>query len=250
MTENKLARDLEEALGIEHPDLAVFAEMDAPLAAEFLAMALAVKRENALSIKDQALIYIAMYASLVQMNAPLTRAYIRGALKAGARSGEIHEVLQLTSVLGIHGTLPAALIVTEEEGGMEEMQENASPERRARAEAARKAFEARRGPMTPAWVNATYHVPGLVETYAGFSGMPWASNFLPAKMKELVYIAIDIAPQHFHAEGTRVHMRKARMAGASQAEINSVLQMSALIGLQTHLLALPILKEEMTALGL
>ena len=175
MTTETLARDLQEALGIDLPDLATLAEMDPPLATEFLGMARAVRRDNALAVKDQALIYIALYASLVQLNAPLTRAYIRAALKAGAHPGEIREVLQLTSVLGIHGTLPAALILTEEEGGTEAMQANATPERRARAQAARASFEARRGPMTPAWVNATYHVPGVVETYAGCTGVPWST---------------------------------------------------------------------------
>lgn len=250
MTRETLAQDLSEALGIEHPDLAIMAEMDPELSAEFLEMARAVKRDNVLAPKDQALIYVALYASLAQLNAPMTRAYIRAALKAGATAGEVREVLELTSVLGIHGTLPAALILTEEDGGFDEMAAHASPERTARAQAAQAAFEAKRGPMTPAWVNATYHVPGVVETYAGFSGVPWSTDHLPAKMKELVYIAIDIAPQHFHTEGTRVHMRKAASVGATPEEINSVLQMVSLIGVQTHLLALPILKEEMAALGL
>lgn len=250
MTDTKLADDLALALGIELSELAVFCEMDPPLATEFLGMAQAVRRENVLEEKDQALIYVALYASMVQLNAPLTRAYIRAALKAGATEGAIREVLQLTSVLGIHGTLPAALILTEEEGGLETIEASATADRKTRAAAARDAFEAKRGPMTPAWVNATYHTPGLVEAYAGFSGVPWSTDHLPAKMKELVYIAIDIAPQHFHTEGTRVHMRKAQALGATTKEINSVLQMVALVGMQTQLLALPILKQEMAALGL
>ena len=89
MTTETLARDLQEALGIDLPDLATLAEMDPPLATEFLGMARAVRRDNALAVKDQALIYIALYASLAQLNAPLTRAYIRAALKAGAHPGEI-----------------------------------------------------------------------------------------------------------------------------------------------------------------
>lgn len=250
MTKTKLADDIGKAMGIDHPDMATFAEMDPVLAQEFLTMARAVGEGNVLPPKDQALIYIAMCASMVQLNGPMVRAYIRAALAHGADAGEIREVLQLSSVLGIHGTLPAALILTEEEGGLENLQKNADPARHQKAEDARKSFEAKRGPMTPAWVNATYHVPGLVDAYAGFSGVPWATDHLPAKTKELVYIAIDIAPQHFHTEGTRVHMRKAIAAGATPEEINSVLLMVSLMGVQTHLLALPILKEEMAALGL
>lgn len=245
MTEEALARDLSDALGIEHPALATVAEMDPPLAREFAAMARAINQSNALSKKDQALIFIAINSAVVHLNAEMVRAYIAAALREGATAGEIREVLELTSVLGIHGTLPGVLILTDAEGGLDEMRANASPERKARAEAAHAAFEAKRGALTPAWQSCTYHVPALVEAYAGFSGVPWGTGHLSPKMKELVYVAIDLIPQHVHAEGTRVHMKKARANGASDAEINSILQMLALLGIQTHMLALPILKEEL-----
>jgi len=133
---------------------------------------------------------------------------------------------------------------------MEAMRAGAAPARCARAEASQASFEAKRGPMTPAWVACTYHLPELVEAYAGFSGVPWATDHLSAKFKELIYVAIDLMPQHTHIEGTKVHMAKARKNGASDAEINSVLQMIALLGVQTHMLALPILKEELAKAGL
>jgi alkylhydroperoxidase/carboxymuconolactone decarboxylase family protein YurZ len=104
--------------------------------------------------------------------------------------------------------------------------------------------------LTSAWQACTYYVPSLVEAYAGFSGVPWATDHLSPKTKELVYIAIDLMPQHTHMEGTRVHMRKARANGATESEITSILQMIALMGIQTHMLALPVLEEELQAAGL
>lgn len=249
MTQSDLTQELSEALGIDHPSLAVIAEMDAPLATEFAAMARAVQASNVLSPKEQALIHIALNSAVVHLNSEMVRAYIAAALRHGATAGEIREVLELTSVLGIHGTIPGALILTEAEGGLDEMRANASPERTERAQAAHAAFEAKRGMLTPAWQACTYHVPALVEAYAGFSGVPWASDHLSPKMKELVYVAIDLMPQHTHMEGTKVHMKKARANGATDAEINSVLQMIALMGVQTHMLALPILKEELAKIG-
>ncbi|SLN28257.1 Carboxymuconolactone decarboxylase family protein [Aquimixticola soesokkakensis] len=241
---------LSEALGISHPSLATIARMDPALAGEFAAMARAVRDANVLSLKEQALIMLAINAAVVHLNGDMVRAYIQAALAQGASAGEIREVLQLTSVLGIHGTLPGTLILTEAEGGLEAMQTSAAPERRARAELAQANFEAKRGPMTPAWVSCTYHLPDLVEAYAGFSGVPWASDHLSAQFKELIYVAIDLMPQHTHMEGTKVHMKKARALGASDAQINSVLQMIALMGVQTHMLALPILEEELARAGL
>lgn len=244
-----LAKDLEDALGFEHPSLAIVAEMDPDLAREFAAMAKAVNGSSALSRKDQALIQLALNSAVVHLNADMVRAFIRAALRHGATAGEVREVLELTSVIGIHGTLPGVIIMTAEEGGFDEMKANATPERRARAEAAHAAFEGKRGPLSPTWQASTYHVPDLVEAYAGFSGVPWATSHLSDKMKELVYIAIDLLPQHTHETGTRVHMAKAREKGASEEEIRSVFQIIALMGIQTHMLALPVLKEELAALG-
>lgn len=250
MTHEPLAEALGNALGMSHPSLSTIARMDPPLATEFATMAQAVRDANVLSVKDQALINVALNAAVVHLNGEMVRAYIAAALKAGATAGEIREVLQLTSVLGIHGTLPGALILTEDEGGLDQMRATATPARKARAEDSQAAFEAKRGAMSPAWVACTYHLPALVEAYAGFSGVPWSTQHLSDKMKELVYIAIDLMPQHTHIEGTKVHMGKARANGATDAEINSVLQMIALLGVQTHMLALPILEEELAKVGL
>ncbi|WP_370205878.1 carboxymuconolactone decarboxylase family protein [Pararhodobacter marinus] len=247
--EADLGAALSQSLGIEHPALAVIARMDPPLAREFAAMARAVGKANALSLKDQALIQVAINATVVHLNPEMVRAYLVSALKHGATAGEVREVLQLTSVLGIHGTIPGVLLMAEEEGGLEAVRQNASPERKAKAEAAHAAFEAKRGFLTPAWQASTYYVPELVAAYAGFSGVPWATEHLSPKMKELVYIAIDLLPQHVHLEGTRVHIRKARANGATDAEIRSVIQMIALMGVQTQMLALPILEEELAKAG-
>ncbi len=244
-----LADELAAALGIAHPALAVLARMDPPLAREFARMARAIQGANALSAKDQALIQIAVNAALMHRNTEMVRAHIAAALHEGASAGEIREVLQLTAVLGIHGTIPGVLILTEAEGGIEAIRASATPERQARAAAAHAAFEAKRGFLTPAWQACTWFVPDLVAAYAGFSGVPWATTHLSVKMKELVYVAIDLLPQHVHVEGTRVHMQKARAAGASDAEIVSVVQMIALLGVQTPMLALPILEEELAKAG-
>jgi len=248
MTET-LEHALSEALGIEHPALATAAQLDPELVEAFVGMARAVRRESSLSGKEQALVNLAINASVPHMNAEMTRAYLRAALREGATKGEILEVLQLTSVLGVHGTIPGAEILTREEGGLDVLAENCAPERAARAQKAREAFEARRGPMTPAWQACAYQAPALVEAYAVFSGLPWSTNHLDPRMKELVYLAIDLVPQHVHMEGARVHMIRAREKGASEDDVRSVIQMMALIGIQTQCLALPMLAEELDKAG-
>lgn len=245
MPTDNLAQQLSLALGIDSPDFALFAEMDPDSARTFTAMAQSIKHSSSLDAREQALIFLALNATLVHLNGPMVRAYIRAALDAGATQGEIQEVLQLTSVIGVHGTMPGVLILTEEEGGLESLEKHESGPRKARVQQACAAFEEKRGAMTPAWVACAWQVPELVEAYADFSGVPWRTHHLSARMKELVYVAIDLMPQHTHLEGTRVHMKKARINGASEADIRSVIKMITLMGIQTHLLALPILAEEL-----
>jgi len=246
MTET-LERALSKALGIDHPALAATVRLDPDLAEAFLGMAEAVRRDSSLSAKEQALINLAINASVPHMNAEMTRAYLRAALREGATKGEILEVLQLTSVLGVHGTMPGVEILTQAEGGLEAIEANSSPERLERGRQARAVFEARRGPMTPAWQACAVQIPAFVEAYASFSGVPWACSHLDARMKELVYIAIDLVPQHVHMEGARVHIARAREKGASEQDVRSVIQMMALLGIQTQCLALPMLAEELAA---
>lgn len=242
---NDLARSLAEALGYDHPSFTAIAEMDAPLARQFVTMAQTVRATSPFTAGETALINLALNAAVVHLNADGVRAAIRAALDHGATAGEIREVLQLTSVLGIHGTIPGVLILAEAEGGQAAIEAKADPERRARAAAAAAAFTAKRGGMSPAWVTNTWFVPELVTAYAGFSGVPWQTAHLSPKFKELVYVAIDLMPQHTHLEGTRVHIAKARGHGASDSEILAILQLLALFGIQTQMLALPILQEEL-----
>lgn len=243
---DNLAQQLTLAFGIDAPGFATLAEMDPASARTFTAMAQSIKDSSSLDAREQALIFLALNATLVHLNKPMVRAYISAALDAGATQGEIQEVLQLTSVIGVHGTMPGVLILTEEEGGLESLEKLESSPRKIRAQQACAAFIAKRGAMTPAWVACAWQVPELVETYADFSGVPWSTHHLSARMKELVYVAIDLMPQHTHLEGTRVHMKKARSNGASEDDIRSVIKMITLMGIQTHLLALPILAEELS----
>lgn len=241
--------ELELAFGIADPSLQGVELLDPPLAAGFSELARTVRSSNALSEKDQHLIHIALNAAVVHMQAGPLRAHINAALKAGATAGEIREVLQLTSVLGIHGTIPGVLILCDAEGGLDEVKSFADAERTARAQKAHQAFETKRGPLTPAWQACTYYIPELVEAYASFSSVPWETDHLSDKTKELIYVAIDLMPQHTHMEGTRVHMQKAKEKGATADEIRSVVQMIVLMGIQTPSLALPILSEELSKLA-
>ena len=64
--------------------------------------------------KFKELIYIAINASTTHLYAPAIRTHMRSALKAGATKEEILEVLEMTSVLGIHSCSVGVPILVEE----------------------------------------------------------------------------------------------------------------------------------------
>ena len=58
-----------------------------------------------------------------------------------------------------------------------------------------------------------------LQPYLDFSSIPWKTGLLEPKIKELIYIAIDIATTHFFLSGTRIHIRNAIRHGAIKEEI-------------------------------
>ena len=71
-------------------------------------------RKNFLDDKVKEFIYIAIDAATTHLYAPGTRVHIRNAIRLGAARQEIMEVLELTSVLGIHSTTHGVPILLDE----------------------------------------------------------------------------------------------------------------------------------------
>lgn len=201
-------------------------------------------RDGTLPAKVKELIYIAIDASTTHLYSQGTRMHIRNALKHGAAREEIMEVLQLTSVLGIHtitegvpalldelhkaGTTPAAV---------------AAP-RTSRQEALKATFIDARGYWSPLWDGVLALSPDFFEAYLQFSSVPWREGPLEPKVKEFIYIAIDAATTHLYDKGTRIHMANAIRHGATAAEIMEVLQLASVLGIHTMTDSLPILEDE------
>jgi len=60
------------------------------------------------------MIFIAINAATTHLHAPGVRRHIQNALRAGATKEEIMEVIQLTTIMGIHSMTMAAPILKEE----------------------------------------------------------------------------------------------------------------------------------------
>lgn len=77
----------------------------------------------------------------------------------------------------------------------------------------------------------------------------WQAGGLSPRIAALVALAVASASTALDADGTRRHIRAAVSAGASRAEVLTVLKMAALLSIHTCSLGAPILLEEATAAG-
>jgi alkylhydroperoxidase/carboxymuconolactone decarboxylase family protein YurZ len=65
----------------------------------------------------------------------------------------------------------------------------------------------------------------------------------------LVYIAIDCSTTHLYGYGLKTHVRNATRLGATPEVIIEAYELAALMGVQTLLMGVPVLKAALTKLG-
>ena len=210
--------------------------------------AVPVKRGR-LSPKTRELVLIAVNAAVTHLHEASIRQHIRGALDHGASAHEIVEVLQLVSVLGIHAIslgFPALREIAEQSGCADQLP---PAELNQDQLDLKERFTRTRGYWNPFWEQALRLDPQLFEAYFNFSSVPWNPGVLEPKLKEFIYVAIDASTTHMFDDGTRGHMANAFKYGATVDELLEVLELCVPIGIQSVMAGLPILEEELKALG-
>ena len=151
-------------------------------------------KNNALSPKIREFIYIAIDASTTHLYLPGLKLHMENALALGATRDEIMEVLELTSVLGIHTCTMGVPILMDELRKMGRGDEVDNIEYGDHEKALKESFIKNRGYWSPFWDDMLKLSPEFFECYLDFSSVPWKSGTLEPKVKEL-YILRLIRPQ-------------------------------------------------------
>lgn len=208
------------------------------------------RKKRHLPLKVQHLISIAVDSASTHLYVPGIRAHIKEALKEGATTDEVMEVIELTSTLGIHACnigVPLLVEVMKEEGIYEKHPTAGAPfdEYRERLKAD---FTAKRGYWHQFWEDFLRLDPEFFEAYLDFSSVSWTKDVngsgkgaLEPKLKELIYCAFDCAATHLYVPGLKLHMKNALGYGATPEEITEVLEIASLLSLHTAHVAAPIL---------
>jgi alkylhydroperoxidase/carboxymuconolactone decarboxylase family protein YurZ len=195
--------------------------------------------------KVKAMIYIAMDIATTHLYLPGTRIHMANALKHGATKEELMEVLQIVSVLGIHSMTEGLPILIDELKNADMGGELEAIELDETALAHKQEFIDNRGYWMPIWESLLKLSPDFFKAYMDLSSVPWKTGVLEPKIKELIYVAIDIATTHLFLSGTRIHMRNALKHGATQEEIMEVIALVSICGMHSATEGVPILVEEL-----
>lgn len=102
-----------------------------------------------------------------------------------------------------------------------------------------------KGEWNPLWDQLRGLDPEFMEAYLAFRDVPHRNGPLPARIKELILIAINAATTHLYAPGVRRHMQNALRLGATAEEILETIQLTTIMGIHSCNLAIPILAEEL-----
>lgn len=116
MTDDKSYPNMaaQRATGDWNPGWDLLKELDPDYLEAFLGFRAVPQRKGPLEQKYKEMIFIAINAATTHLHGPGVRRHIQNALRAGATKAEILEVIQLTTIMGIHSMTLAAPILQEE----------------------------------------------------------------------------------------------------------------------------------------
>jgi alkylhydroperoxidase/carboxymuconolactone decarboxylase family protein YurZ len=110
-------------------------------------------------------------------------------------------------------------------------------------------YIAARGYWVPFNDGLLRHSPEWLSAYLAYAENPAKEGPLSARMRELIYVAVDASTTHMFLEGLEIHIGLAFKAGCSVSELIEVMQIATLQGLDSIVTGLDILAEESAALG-
>ncbi|SFV02724.1 carboxymuconolactone decarboxylase family protein [Pseudoduganella namucuonensis] len=185
----------------------------------------------ALDTFSEALIRLAVRASVTTLDVAGCDTAIAACLDAGASARQVQEVLDLVSGLGVHTLMEAT--------------RRLAAQLRARGDTALdepldqrlQALWDKHVGDDPYWGAMEAEAPGFLdallrlspdgfEAFFNYCSVPWKSATLRPLLKELIAIAVDASTTHRYMPGLRLHLRNAAKLGAGRMEILQTLDIA------------------------
>lgn len=233
--ERALRREFEETVGYWNDNLTYWLAVDPDLFEQFLEFASHVHSKDNLSPREKSLIKLGVAASPTHLNRGEVRQHMRMAFEREASAREVQEVLELVSPIGIHSVIEGIPYVIDEFGLPEETEEMA---------AVKEHFMETRGYWSDFWDSVLRLDHEYLRRYTDLSGYPWTTGELDPKLREMIYVAIDVSTTHIYHQGLEQHLENAIEYGATRDELVELIELVSEQGFDTMLECMPILYEE------
>jgi alkylhydroperoxidase/carboxymuconolactone decarboxylase family protein YurZ len=196
--------------------------------------------DGSLSDTETALIQLALASSVTHLNEDGIRRHVRQALDSDAEIVEIKEVFELVGGLGIHAMVEGIPIL---ETVIEADDPDAHPDVDEK-ERVKALFKEERGYWSDFWDSVLKADHEFLEKYTHLTAYPWNDGELEPKLRELIYLAIDVSTTHLYTPGLEQHMVNAVEYGATKGEILTVIEIASQEGYDAMATGIPILVEE------
>ena len=207
-----------------------------------LDMVAAPWRGDVLESKTKHLICLAVNVATTHLYRPGIRAHTRSALREGATAAEIVEVFQLVTVIGMHSCNVGVPILMEALG--DEGARLMDAPLNVRQEEVKQRYVEQRGNWGPHWEQLVRLSPAFLEAYTDLSVVPWREGPLEPRVKELIYVAVNVSTTHLYTQGLRVHVANALRRGATARVLMVVYELVSGLGMHSFSVGMPVLLHE------
>lgn len=213
--------------------------LDANFLDKYLEFSSVPFKENNISLKDKELLYTAFDVSATHLYEPGTEAHIRNALNYGATTGEVLEVIEIASLLGMQSMNYGAEILEEE------LQNRGLAIERQLSEeemvVLKDQFIEENGYWNNQWEATLKISPSLFSAYLNLSES--SHHHLSPKMREFVFLTINAAATHLNTDRIRIHIKRLLDLNATKEEIKEVLEISCTLSIHASTVSVPILEK-------
>lgn len=241
-TRRRVADRLEALVGTLDASWRAALAIDADFLTAYVDLAEVPVRQGRLTAAERALIALGVTAAVTTLDHAGMRTALEQAKAAGVARDEALEAVHLVSVLGVHSLVtgyPEIARVAERHG------EKLVPDGALSTDQERikQAFTAQRGYWSPLNEMLVRVDPAMFEAYTAYSSHPWVHGSLSPKLRELIYVAIDLSPTHLFTAGVGPHIENALRYGATVGELVETLEVTALSGIASLRAAAPLILE-------
>jgi alkylhydroperoxidase/carboxymuconolactone decarboxylase family protein YurZ len=192
-------------------------------------------------------IYIAVDAAVSHLFIPGMEMHFEVALRLGATTAELIEVIQLTMLAAYSPHTTGLPILSEELARAGLQTAGASRALTAEEEAVKAEFIETTGFWPEGGDDLFRWSSGFVKGFLAYGNIPYREGPLSRKEKEFILIAIFASPVAPQPDPMRRHIRQALALGATAEEISDVLQLSSAIAIHSCVAAVPALVAAKTA---